>query len=203
LRRPFRYVRIAQRGQEDKMDDGDSALGTPVLVLNHNYEPLNITSARRAITLILLGKAQTVETDSQVVRSERLALELPSVVRLGYFVRRPVPQLKLARKSILARDQHICQYCGRKDSPMTIDHVVPRNRGGKTEWDNVVCCCLKCNSRKGDRLAHEVGLALLRRPIRPKYVPYISLSKFLSACKEQKWMDYLAPFADASLLMGR
>lgn len=183
------------------MGDADSGLGSPVLVLNNNFEPLNITSAKRAITLIVLGKAESVESDSQVVRSERVALELPSVVRMGYFVKRPVPQLKLARKSILARDSHTCQYCGRKESPMTIDHVVPRNRGGKTDWENVVCCCLKCNSRKGDRLPHEVGLTLRRQPFRPRYIPYISLSKFVAACKEQRWRGRLAPFADPSLLM--
>jgi 5-methylcytosine-specific restriction endonuclease McrA len=181
------------------MDDGNSGLGSPVLVLNQNHEPLNITSARRAVTLLLLGKAETIESDSKVVRSEHLELKLPSVVRLAYYVKRPVPQLKLARKSILARDRHTCQYCGRKESPMTIDHVIPRNRGGKTDWDNVVCCCLKCNSKKGDRLPHEVGLTLKRQPFRPKYVPYINLSKFMAACKEQKWRAYLASYTDPSL----
>jgi 5-methylcytosine-specific restriction endonuclease McrA len=182
------------------MDDGDSRLGSPVLVLNQNYEPLNITSARRAVTLVILGKAETLESDSQVVRSERLALKLPTIVKLAYFVRRPVPQLKLARKSILARDHHTCQYCGRKESPMTIDHVIPRNRRGITEWENVVCCCLRCNSRKGNHLPQEVGLRLRRQPIRPKYIPYINLSRFMAACREQRWRAYLAPFADASLL---
>jgi len=183
------------------MDDGDSGLGSPVLVLNQNYEPLNITSARRAITLMLLGKAESVKSDSRVFRSERVALAQPSVVRLVYFVRRPVPELRLARKSVLARDEHTCQYCGRKESPMTIDHVIPRNRGGKTDWDNVVCCCMSCNSRKGDRLPHEVGIGLRRQPFRPRYVPYINLSKFMAACREQRWREYLAPFADRSMLV--
>ena len=182
------------------MDNGDSGLGTPVLVLNQNYEPLNVTSARRALVLILRGKAQVVQTDSQVIRSERMAFDLPSVVKLERYIHRPVPQLRLARRSILARDMNRCQYCGAREPPMTIDHVIPRNRGGKTDWENVVCCCLGCNSRKGDRLPHEVGLKLRRQPFRPKYIPYINLSKFMAACREERWRQYLTAYADPTLL---
>ena len=175
-------------------------LNAQVLVLNFNYEPLNVTSARRAIGMVMLGKAETVECNGELIRSERLAIPLPSVVKLAHFVRRPLPELKLSRKSILARDHYTCQYCGRTDGPLTVDHIVPRHLGGDTEWANLVCCCTRCNSRKGHRLVSAAGMKLTRQPRRPRYVPYISLAKFLAAVRDEKWRPYLEPFIDPSLL---
>jgi 5-methylcytosine-specific restriction endonuclease McrA len=175
-------------------------LDAQVLVLNFNYEPLNITNARRAIGLVLLGKAETIECNGELVRAARFSLPLPSVVKLAYFVRRPMPELKLSRKSILARDHHTCQYCGRTDGPLTVDHVVPKHRGGDTDWANLVCCCTRCNSRKGHRLPQEAGMLLRHKPRRPRYVPYISLAKFMGAVQDEKWRQYLEPFVDPSLL---
>lgn len=167
-----------------------------VLVLNQNYEPLNVTNLRRALSLVVLNKAEPVETDGAVIRSERLCLSTPTVVRLISYVKRPLPDLKLTRKSILARDNHQCQYCGRQDGGLTIDHVVPKCRGGEYEWSNLVTCCLKCNNKKGDQLPHEAGLRLIRTPRRPRYIPYISLPKFLAAYRKGMWTKYLEPFVD-------
>ncbi len=166
-----------------------------VLVLNQNYEPLNITNARRAITLIYLGKAHVVERDSRVYRSARVSIELPSVVRLAYYVKRPMPQLKLSRRSIFARDNHACQYCGAQSRALTVDHVIPRHRGGQTDWKNLVCACTRCNNKKANRTPREAGMALIRQPRRPRYTPYISFSKFVAACQRDQWQPYLAPFA--------
>jgi 5-methylcytosine-specific restriction endonuclease McrA len=166
-----------------------------VLVLNQNYEPLNVTNARRAVTLLYLGKAVVVEKDSKVFRSPTVSFELPTVVRLAYYVKRPTPQLKLTRRSIIARDAHRCQYCGKHAKEVTIDHVIPRDRAGKTDWKNLVCACIKCNNKKGNRTPQEAGMALTRKPTRPRYVPYISFSKFVAAFKHERWIDYLAPFA--------
>jgi 5-methylcytosine-specific restriction endonuclease McrA len=166
-----------------------------VLVLNQNYEPLNVTNARRAITLLYLGKAIVVENDSEVFHSPTVAIEMPTVVRLAYYVKRPTPQLKLTRRSVIARDDHRCQYCGVRTKVVTLDHVVPRDRGGKTDWDNLVCACIKCNNNKGNRTPKEAGLTLTREPHRPRYVPYISFSKFVTAFRNERWIDYLAPFA--------
>ena len=166
-----------------------------VLVLNQNYEPLNITNARRGVALVYLGKAVVVETDSQVLHSPSVSFEMPTVVRLAYYVRRPTPQLKLTRRSIIARDGHRCQYCGKRAQAVTIDHVIPRHRGGRTDWSNLVCACIKCNNKKGNRTPKEAGMSLIRKPIRPRYVPYISFAKFVAACKNERWTHYLAPFA--------
>ncbi len=166
-----------------------------VLVLNQNYEPLNVTNARRAVTLLYLGKAIVVEKDSQIFHSPTVSFEMPSVVRLAYYVKRPTPQLKLTRRSIIARDGQRCQYCGRRAKTVTIDHVIPRDRRGRTDWKNLVCACIKCNNKKGNRTPQEAGMTLIRRPFRPRYVPYISFAKFVAAFRNKRWVDYLAPFA--------
>ena len=167
-----------------------------VLVLNDNYQPLNVTNVRRAVGLLCLGRAHTVEADSKVFRSEHLEVEMPTVLRLNHHVRRPTPVLRVSRKSIFARDHHSCQYCGRRKVPLTIDHVVPRERGGGTDWGNLVCCCTKCNNQKGNRTPEEARMHLVRKPFRPKFIPYISYTKFLAAASNPAWRPYLAPYAD-------
>lgn len=165
-----------------------------VLVLNQNYEPLNICNVRRAMILLWLGKAEVVKTDSAVFHTIAQTFEVPSVVRLSYFVKRPVPQLKLSRKSILARDDHTCQYCGFRGSNLTLDHVVPKHRGGATDWHNLVCCCLPCNNKKGNRTPQEAGMKLRRQPKKPRYVPYISFSRFVTAARHEAWREFLQPY---------
>lgn len=167
-----------------------------VLVLNDNYQPLNVTNARRALGLLYVGKAHVVETDSKVFHAERVTVELPSVVRLNHHVRRPMPLLRVSRKSIFARDNHTCQYCGARNVPLTLDHVTPREKGGGDDWTNLVCCCTKCNNKKGNHLPDEVGMRPRRAPFRPKMLPYISYTKFLAAATNPMWRQYLAPYAD-------
>ncbi len=159
-----------------------------VLVLNHNYQPLNVTSRKRAVVLLYLGKAHVVD-----------ATDDASVLRLNHFVKRPLPVLRPTRKSIFTRDGYRCVYCGTNHLPLTIDHVTPRVRGGKDEWDNLVCCCTKCNNLKGDRTPEEVGFSLSTRPRRPKCLPYISYHKFVAALRNPQWQDYLAPYAAATV----
>jgi len=166
-----------------------------VLVLNQNYEPLNVCSWRRAIALLCLGKVVALEHSSTVVRSASREFPLPSVVRLTYPIRRPLPELKLSRRAILARDGYTCQYCGHSGKDLTIDHVVPRNRGGPSTWDNLVACCLRCNNRKGDKTLKEANMTLLRKPRRPRFIPYLSYATFKAAVKNPQWRDYLEPFA--------
>jgi len=166
-----------------------------VLVLNQNYVPLNVTTVRRALALVLKDKAEVLEHNGHILRSPSREFHAPSVVRMVYLVRRPTPELKLTRKSVFARDGHRCQYCARSDGPLTIDHVTPRARQGLTEWENVVACCMKCNNIKGDRTPKEAGLHLLRPPRRPRYTPYISLPTFLAAYRGGLWHEYLQPWA--------
>lgn len=168
-----------------------------VLVLNSDYEPLNVCNLRRAIVLIYLGKADVLHADGPLLTSFRGdAITAPSVVRLRSHVKRPLPELKLSRRTIFARDNYTCQYCGATAKDMTIDHVIPKRSGGNASWDNLVCCCRKCNMKKSDKLAHQVGMKLVRPPRRPRYTPFISLTKYLTGRKNDVWKSYLPTFAD-------
>ena len=126
-------------------------IDSPVLVLNQSYEPLNLCRTRRAIVLVFRGKAEVLENGRGELHSASLILQLPSVIRLIYMVRRPRHQKKLSRLEVFSRDQHTCQYCGRQTKELTLDHVVPRRRGWMHAWDNVVSACIPCNRRKGGR----------------------------------------------------
>ncbi|MEE3258475.1 MAG: HNH endonuclease [Candidatus Latescibacterota bacterium] len=159
-----------------------------VLVLNQNYEPLSVCSVRRALLLILRGKAETVEKLAEVVRSVTQDHPVPSVVRLGRYIRAPRRRVVLSKRNILKRDNHQCQYCGRKDSKLTIDHIVPRTRGGKSTWENLVCACAACNNKKGEHQPEQVGLILRAKPKRPNNVSFI---RNLIGANDQRWKPYL------------
>ncbi len=138
----------------------------PVLVLNASYEPINICAARRALVLVLKGVAITEEENGHYLHSARLAIRLPSVIRLLEYRRIPHQTRALSRKNILLRDRNTCQYCGviLSSSDLTLDHVVPRSRGGVSTWENLVACCHPCNHRKGNHLLGEINMRLLREP---------------------------------------
>jgi 5-methylcytosine-specific restriction endonuclease McrA len=141
-------------------------LQRPVLVLNASYEPINICGARRALVLVLKGVASAEEVSGQFVHASRMALGLPSVIRLLEYRRIPHQTRSLSRKNILMRDRYMCQYCHRAlpSSELTLDHVVPRSRAGETAWENLVACCHVCNNRKGSRTPDEAGMKLARLP---------------------------------------
>lgn len=170
-------------------------IATRVLVLNQNYEPLNITSWQRAIALVYLGKAIPVEYNGEMLRSAHAQMRLPTVVRLSYHVRRPLPEVRMSRSSIMARDGYTCQYCGAKGKNLTLDHVTPRERGGQHTWENLVACCTACNNKKGNRTPQEAGMTLLSQPRRPRFIPYLSYATFTAALKHRVWREYLEPFA--------
>ena len=138
----------------------------PVLVLNASYEPINICAARRAIVLVLKGLAMTEEVNGHFLHSARLAIRVPSVIRLLEYRRIPHQTRALSRKNILLRDRNTCQYCGLvlPSSELTLDHIVPRSRGGQSTWENLVASCHTCNHRKGNQLLQECGMKLLREP---------------------------------------
>jgi len=163
-------------------------LNRSVLVLNKNYEPIAICDAKRAIILIILGKAELVERDSFTIHTVSIEYPLPSVVRLILFSKNPRRNLQPTRKNIIRRDMGICQYCGRDHGPMTTDHVIPRKLGGKDTWDNLVCACVECNNRKGDRTPEAAGMKLLKRPRMPLYTPFIALS---ANPANKSWKPYL------------
>ena len=161
-----------------------------ILVLNHNFEPLNICGLRRGMILVYLGKAEIVRFSDNTVFSAEEEHLVPSVLRLHSNIRRPVPQLKISRKSVLARDDYTCQYCGSK-SNLTIDHVFPRHRGGETTWENMVCCCLRCNNKKGPCTPSEAGMRLPHPPRKPRFVPFIAFPRFMSAIRRPEWSEFL------------
>ena len=146
--------------------NGFSPMHTPVLVLNASYEPINICAARRAVVLVLKGVAMTEEENGHYLHAARFTMRLPSVIRLLEYRRIPHQTRALSRKNILLRDRNTCQYCGNvhPSGELTLDHVVPRSRGGLSAWENLVACCHPCNRQKGNQLAHEAGMRLLREP---------------------------------------
>ena len=142
------------------------ALLAPVLVLNASYEPINVCAARRALVLVLKGVAMTEEENGHFLHSARVAMRLPSVIRLLEYRRIPHQSRALSRKNILLRDRNTCQYCATvlPSSDLTLDHVIPRSRGGSSTWENLVACCHSCNRRKGNQTPLESGMKLMREP---------------------------------------
>ena len=129
-----------------------------VLVLNFTYEPLHFTNAKRAITLLLSGKADIVETSPRVIRSPSRTFHLPAVIRLAAYIRKPLlERVAFNKKNILRRDGYTCQYCRRRGEKLTVDHVMPRSRGGQTTWVNVVAACLKCNLQRATARSRRPG----------------------------------------------
>jgi len=168
---------------------GSNMINQRVLVLNQNYEPLSVCTVKRAVVLTFLGKADIVEScDGKKIRSPSTVFPLPSVVRLGFYVRVPGKRIMLSRKNILKRDGHRCQYCGTINGPLTVDHVLPKIYGGNDSWENLVCACTKCNSIKGDKTPEQAGLKLLRKPRKPNHITFIQ--QFIGI-SDQRWWRYL------------
>ncbi len=151
-------------------------INLPVLVLNQNYEPLNICRAKRAIVLVYEGKAEMLEDGAGFVKSASSRLPIPSVIRLFYLIKRPRPKRKLTRIEIFSRDRFTCQYCGKETHQLTIDHVIPRFAGGPHTWQNVVSACPACNRRKAGRTPEEAHMKLLKTPVRPSGNIYLNIS---------------------------
>lgn len=158
------------------------------LVLNATYEPLSVVSARRALCLVLGDKADVIEHDDAMVHSERMAIQSPLVIRLRYVVKVPYHRnTALSRRAVFARDNHRCGYCGgHADS---IDHVMPRSRGGRNVWENVIAACKPCNLRKRDRTPEEAGMKLAQPPRAPRELSWIV---FAVPRVPDEWKPYLA-----------
>lgn len=145
------------------------------LVLNVTYEPLSIVSSRRAVCLVLADKAELVDDDGTAVHSARLSVPTPLVIRLRYLVKVPFQRRSsLSRRAVFARDDHRCQYCGEQAD--SIDHVLPRSRGGPHSWENVAAACRPCNLRKRDRTPEEAGMRLARAPHIPREGAWMAMS---------------------------
>jgi 5-methylcytosine-specific restriction endonuclease McrA len=190
-----------------------SFLSQQVLVLNRLWQAVNVCSARRALSLLFEGHAQAVlglsdgsfqtfdfnewkdlstqQPHPESIRTVSLRIRIPKVILLLFFDRLPKKEVKFTRHNIFERDQNTCQYCGRvfdrKD--LNLDHVIPRDRGGPTTWENIVCSCVPCNTHKANRTPHEAGMHLIRKPKRPKWRPFIQVNLGLSC--HDSWKHFL------------
>jgi 5-methylcytosine-specific restriction endonuclease McrA len=161
-----------------------------VLVLNASYEPINVCTVRRAAVLLLKQKAEMLEHGQASLHSERLDLPKPEVIRLVTYVKVPRngQRRKITRKAVFARDSWTCQYCGVRHSTLTVDHVIPRSRGGESVWENIVASCAPCNRRKGNHLPREVRMHPRRKPRPPGPTVFIRVA---SPVIPDAWQQYL------------
>jgi len=167
-----------------------------VLVLNASYEPLNVCSVRRAHVLVFKGKAEVLEEHELPLRSATDTFARPHVIRLVQYVRVPrAAQRKISRRALFARDEWSCVYCGTSGGRLTLDHVLPRSRGGDSVWENVVTACAPCNHKKGNRTLEESGLELRRKPRAPAPVLFIKLA---APRVPRGWQPYLGELAGAA-----
>ncbi|KAB2674584.1 MAG: HNH endonuclease [Verrucomicrobia bacterium] len=190
-------------------------LNQQVLVLNRLWQAVNLCSVRRALGLLFEGHAQVVagpsdgefrtydfhqwrdlshsgtHPDEDVVRTVALRIRVPRVILLLFFDRLPKKEVKFTRHNIFERDRNRCQYCGRvlERRDLNLDHVVPRDRGGPTTWENIVCSCIPCNTRKANRTPAEAGLRLVRKPKRPKWRPFMQVN--LGPSVHESWKHFL------------
>lgn len=161
------------------------------LVLNATYEPLAVVTGRRAVVLVLGEKADAVAGSGLWLHAERLALEMPSVIRLRSVVKvTRSRELPISRRGVFLRDEHRCQYCG--DRAETLDHVVPRSRGGLHAWENVVAACRPCNVRKADRLLPETRFALGRQPVQPRRLSWVTVAMGQVPDQWRPWLFHAA-----------
>ena len=169
-----------------------------VLVLNQNFEPLNVCPVRRAFVLVGDGKAEVVEMGTYVIHTSSRAYTCPSVIRLLYLIKRVHHVAKLTRKELFLRDNYTCQYCGKQSKDLTIDHVVPRHRGGPHRWENLVSACKACNHRKGGKLLEEARMTPLNEPRQPRVSRYYWVHQHLHGSYDPAWIKFV-PDADRFL----
>jgi 5-methylcytosine-specific restriction endonuclease McrA len=159
-----------------------------VLVLNQDYQALSLCSAERAFVLVYLRKAELIHASSrEVLHTVKQTFSLPTIIRLFNYVRVPYKKVGLSRVNIFRRDENACQYCGSKQN-LTLDHVIPRSRGGNDSWENLTTACQACNTRKGDMTPEEAGMPLKRKPFRPSYIMYL---RDFAGRIEEEWRPFL------------
>jgi 5-methylcytosine-specific restriction endonuclease McrA len=164
-------------------------LNEPVLILNVNYEPLNVCNTKRALALVFKGKADILLNGRGKIRSATAEYDIPSVIKLEYMVKRPRLQVSLTKREILRRDEFTCQYCGRKTRVLTIDHVTPRRLGGAHTWTNVVAACPPCNRRKGGKMFENANMRLRRPPFQPSASAQYRFGHHLAS--HQEWEQFI------------
>jgi 5-methylcytosine-specific restriction endonuclease McrA len=180
--------------------DQRSHTQSPVLVLNQNYEPINVCPIRRAIVLVICEKAEVIEAYGSPIFTSCYRYEAPSIIRLYQLVRRPRPRVKLTRREIFVRDRYTCQYCGSTHGDLTLDHVVPRSKGGAHTWENLVTACRTCNHRKGGKMVNDARMKLMQVPFEPRAGAYYSIERRLQSSTQDSWLKFLPGLEAASTL---
>ena len=165
-----------------------------MLVLNASYEPINVCTVRRAAVLVLKERAEILERSEWSLHAESMTLPRPMVIRLTTYVRIPrdAHRRKITRRAVFARDQWTCQYCGQARGNLTVDHVIPRSKGGGSGWENIVACCAPCNRRKGDRLPRQANMVPRTKPRAPGATVFIHVA---APVIPKAWEQYLASAA--------
>lgn len=166
-----------------------STLNEPVLVLNANFAPINVCTTRRAIVLILTGKASLVMNGRGYIQSVSRTFQRPSIIRLGSMIKRPRPRVTLSHREIFRRDNYTCQYCGERGGALTIDHIIPKHLGGGYSWENLVTACAKCNHHKGGRTLEQAGMQLLAAPREPSLSARYIFARHLP--ENEEWDSFL------------
>jgi 5-methylcytosine-specific restriction endonuclease McrA len=163
-------------------------MGKKVLILNQDYSALTVCSVQKAFILVYLNKAELVsEARNLLLRSVSSTFPMPSIIRLYKYVNLPYKGVMLSRQNIFKRDHHVCQYCGTSED-LTLDHVLPKSRGGKSSWDNLVTACKSCNSKKGDFTPEEAGMPLRMKPFKPSFIMFL---RDFSGHIDEEWVPYL------------
>ncbi len=165
-----------------------------ILVLNYSYEPLQFCSAKRGLLMVLTGRAEQLECDGYVVRSASASYPLPTVIRILNMVKRNYKKgIAFSKKNILRRDNYTCQYCGNSNKFLTVDHVIPKSRGGKTNWLNVVVACKPCNLNKSNQTPEESNMKLMRKPFKPDFQLHPFIIPAGPPTHLESWQKYLPP----------
>jgi len=192
-----------------------SILDRPVLVLNRYWQPVHTCSVRRSLHLLCISHAQVVQVDgeerfqthdlsswidysaaagdTEMIHSTRIALRAPKIVVLTIYDRLPRLEVKFSRRNVFLRDKFTCQYCARElpETQLNLDHVTPRDKGGRTTWENIVTSCFRCNSRKANKLPHEAGMQLRSRPFAPRWRPLFGLQE--NGMADESWSHFIQP----------
>ncbi len=191
----------------------ENVLDSPVLVLNRLWQAVHVTSAKRAFSLLYQGQAQVVQSDEdnnfnthdfaswhevsqrepedEMVQTISFRIRIPRIIVLLVFDRLPKKEVKFTRHNIFERDRNTCQYCGKKfdRKELNLDHVLPRDKGGETTWENIVCSCIPCNTKKGNKLPEQAGMRLIKQPQKPRWRPFINFT--FGAHHHESWRHFI------------
>ena len=158
-------------------------------MLNQNYEAMSICNIKRAVILLFLGKAEMVASkDSQTINSVSRRVPFPTIIKLLVYFRVPYKKIVLSRKNILRRDGYKCQYCNKSDTALTIDHIIPKSKGGDDSWENLITACISCNNKKGDRSPEEANMTIRKKPTKPSHITFM---KHFVGKIDDEWKPYL------------